>query len=39
MKPTGKQQKENMQRAHNKGMKQINMIDMANIETRMRANK
>ena len=28
-----------MQRAHDKGMKQINMIDMENIETRMRANK
>jgi len=34
-----KQWKEKMQRAHDKGMEQMNMIDMANIETRMRANK
>ena len=38
-KPTDKQWKEIMQRAYERGIKQINMIDMTSIETRMRANK
>ena len=37
-KAVGNQWKEKIQRAHDRGTK-INMVDMTNIETRMRANK
>ena len=38
-KPTNEQWKEKMQRAYERGIKQISMIDMANKETRKQANK
>ena len=38
-KPVDKQWKEKMQRVYERGIKQINMVDMANKETRKQANK
>ena len=38
-KPADKQWKEKMQRAYERGIKQISMIDMASKETRKEANK
>ena len=38
-KPTDKQWKEKMKRAHEGDIKQISMIDTASVETRMRVNK
>ena len=38
-KPTDKQWKEKMQRAYERGIKHISLIDMASKETRKQANK